>query len=326
MRATGTKPGTLVVSELAKVEGEIDVEVTATFLQNHPNTTFFVDAAAGSELTRIKTPWVLDQVEWTKEMTIRAVVWLSQETGRGILKLTQRDYADHHLSSLVAQHGSPGQVNGYVFNQLGARIRGKSKLPRGQRIILFSPHPDDDVISMGGILRKLVENGNAITVAYMTSGNLAVFDHDVRRYVDFLERMGEEAAETERRTDQLVDSLRMMSNGLKAGLSLQQALELARSFPGLAVSEVDAKEARMVGKTAVEYSKDESKREGSVAMQRAPGGVLRVAEDVGDAVDRTVRHVGRVDLEALAEQGALARECRTTEMTGAIMAQLDEAG
>jgi glucosamine-6-phosphate deaminase len=174
------------------VEGEIDVEVTATFLQNHPNTTFFVDAAAGSELTRIKTPWVLDQVEWTKEMTIRAVVWLSQVTGRGILKLTQRDYADHHLSSLVAQHGSPGQVNGYVFNQLGARIRGKSKLPRGQRIILFSPHPDDDVISAGGILRKLVENENEITVAYMTSGNIAVFDHDVRRHVDFIERLARE--------------------------------------------------------------------------------------------------------------------------------------
>jgi glucosamine-6-phosphate deaminase len=174
------------------VEGEVDVEVAATFLQGHPNTTFYVDEAAASELTRIATPWVLDQVEWTKEMTIRAVIWLSQQTGRGILKLTQRDYSDHHLSSLVSAHGSPGAVNGYVFNQLGARIRGKSKLPRGQRIVLFSPHPDDDVISAGGILRKLVENENEITVAYMTSGNIAVFDHDVRRYVDFIERLARE--------------------------------------------------------------------------------------------------------------------------------------
>jgi len=174
------------------VEGEVDVEVAATFLQDHPNTTFYLDSAAGSELTRIRTPWVLNEVKWTKEMTIRAVVWLSEQTGRGILKLTQRDYADHHLSSLVAKYGSPGGVNGYVFNQLGARIRGKSKLPAAQRIILFSPHPDDDVISAGGILRKLVENENEITVAYMTSGNIAVFDHDVRRYVDFIERLAVE--------------------------------------------------------------------------------------------------------------------------------------
>ena len=96
------------------------------------------------------------------------------------------------MSSLVAKFGSPGEVNGKVFNLLGAKIRGKSKLPVGRRIIVFSPHPDDDVISMGGILRKLVENDNEIIVAYMTSGNIAVFDHDVRRYVDFLERLAAE--------------------------------------------------------------------------------------------------------------------------------------
>ena len=174
------------------VEGGIDVEVAATFLQNHPNTTFYVDRAAGAELTRIATPWLLDEVEWTPELTVRAVVWLSQKVGRGVLKLTQRDYAEHKMSSLVARYRTPGAVNGEVFNTLGAKIRGKSKLPRGKRIICFSPHPDDDVISMGGILRKLVENENEITVAYMTSGNIAVFDHDVRRYVDFMERLAAE--------------------------------------------------------------------------------------------------------------------------------------
>jgi len=174
------------------VEGEIDLEVAATFLQRHPNTTFYVDRAAGAELTRIATPWLLDEVEWTSELAVRAVVWLSEAVGRGILKLTQRDYAEHKLSSLTARYGTPGAVNGEVFNILGAKIRGKSKLPRGKRIICFSPHPDDDVISMGGILRKLVENENEMTVAYMTSGNIAVFDHDVRRYVDFLERLAGE--------------------------------------------------------------------------------------------------------------------------------------
>src|SRR5690606_29994603 len=83
-------------------------------------------------------------------------------------------------------------VNGEVFNALGAKIRGKSKLPSGKRIICFSPHPDDDVISMGGILRKLVENGNEIVVAYQTSGNIAVFDHDVRRYMDFMSRVSQD--------------------------------------------------------------------------------------------------------------------------------------
>jgi glucosamine-6-phosphate deaminase len=171
------------------VEGEVDVEVAATFLQQHANTTFYIDRPAAADLTRFATPWLLDEVQWTPELSVRAVVWLSQQTGKAILKLTQRDYAEHKLSSLVARFGSPGTANGEVFNMLGAKIRGKSKLPRSARIVVFSPHPDDDVISMGGILRKLIENKNELTVAYMTSGNIAVFDHDVRRYVDFMVRL-----------------------------------------------------------------------------------------------------------------------------------------
>ncbi len=171
------------------VEGDVSVEVAATFLQRHPNTTFYVDGAAAVELTRIATPWLLDEVKWSEELILRAVVWLSQKTGTAILKLTQSDYAEHQLSSLVARYGSAGAVNGEVFNTLGAKIRGRSKLPRGKKIVCFSPHPDDDVISMGGILHKLAENDNQIIVAYMTSGNIAVFDHDVRRYVDVLQRL-----------------------------------------------------------------------------------------------------------------------------------------
>ena len=174
------------------VEGEVDHEVAATFLQRHGNTTFYVDSAAAASLTRLATPWLVGPVKWTEPAAVRAVVWLSRETGRAILKLTQRDYSEHRLSSLVAAYGSPGALNGVVFNALGAKIRGRSKLARGKRIVCFSPHPDDDVISMGGILRKLVENGNGIVVAYMTSGNLAVFDHDVRRHLDFLRRLAAE--------------------------------------------------------------------------------------------------------------------------------------
>ena len=174
------------------VEGEIDREVAATFLQRHSNTTFYLDHAAAANLTRVATPWLVDEVTWTPQLIIRAVTWLAVQTGTAILKLTQADYANHQLSSLVARYGKPGVANGEVFNALGAKIRGKSKLPRGQRVICFSPHPDDDVISMGGILRKFVENANDIHVAYMTSGNIAVFDHDVRRHMDFLVRLHDE--------------------------------------------------------------------------------------------------------------------------------------
>jgi glucosamine-6-phosphate deaminase len=174
------------------VEGEVDHEVAATFLQRHPNTTFYLDHPAAAALTRVATPWLMGPVDWTPSLVVRAVVWLSHQTGKAILKLTQGDYAEHRLSALVARYGSPGALNGEVFNALGAKIRGRSKLPREKRIACFSPHPDDDVISMGGILHKLAVNGNDITVAYMTSGNLAVFDHDVRRHVDFLRRLAGE--------------------------------------------------------------------------------------------------------------------------------------
>jgi glucosamine-6-phosphate deaminase len=174
------------------VEGDVDHEIAATFLQRHPNTTFFLDGPAAAALTRVATPWLLGPVEWTPGMVVQAVVWLSHQCGKAILKLTQGDYTEHRLSSLVSRYGSPGALNGEVFNALGAKIRGRSKLPRGERIACFSPHPDDDVISMGGILHKLAVNGNDITVAYMTSGNLAVFDHDVRRHVDFMRRLAGE--------------------------------------------------------------------------------------------------------------------------------------
>ncbi len=170
------------------VEGDIHPDVAATYLQTHPAVTVYLDRAAASELTRVATPWLLGEVSWNPALETEAVIWLSLRVGKSILRLSTRDYRDHHLSSLVARYGSAGPINGEVFNRLISKIRGKSKLPSGRRVLVFSPHPDDDVISMGGILRKLVENGNRITVAYQTSGNIAVFDHEVRRYLDFLER------------------------------------------------------------------------------------------------------------------------------------------
>ena len=170
------------------VEGEIDHAIAATYLQQHPNTTVYLDRAAAADLTRVKTPWLLGEVEWTDERTVEAVVWLSEVTGKSILKLDDVDYREHHLTGLLSRHASSGSLNGAVFNALTAKVRGMSKLPRGKRIILFAPHPDDDVISAGGILWKLHQNQNQILVAYQTSGNIAVFDHEVRRYLDFLRR------------------------------------------------------------------------------------------------------------------------------------------
>src|SRR5437773_513092 len=170
------------------VEGEVSQDVAATFLQRHANATAYLDLAAAAELTRIKTPWVLGPVEWTPELTERAVVWLAEQTGKAILKLTARDYTEHHLSPLLSKYGAAGPINGAIFNSLRDKIRGRRKLPTRKSVVLFFPHPDDDVISMGGLLRKLWENENATVVAYMTSGNIAVFDHDVRRHLDFVER------------------------------------------------------------------------------------------------------------------------------------------
>src|SRR5207247_619328 len=162
--------------------------VAATFLQRHANATAYLDLAAAAELTRIKTPWVLGPVEWTPELTERAVVWLAEQTGKAILKLTAREYTEHHLSPLLSKYGAAGPINGTIFNSLRDKIRGRRRLPTRKSVVVFSPHPDDDVISMGGLLRKLWENENATVVAYMTSGNIAVFDHDVRRHLDFVER------------------------------------------------------------------------------------------------------------------------------------------
>ena len=190
------------------VEGEVDHAVAATFLQRHANATVYCDAAAAVDLTRIVTPWLVDEVAWTPQLEVRAVAWLSQKVAKAILKLTERDYGMHHLGSLLSRHGQAGVVNGLVFNSLGSRIRGRSKLPKEQKVICFSPHPDDDVISAGGIIRKLHLNGNEVQVAYMTAGSIAVFDHDVLRYVDVLERLAASDLLEQQRVRALGDTVR----------------------------------------------------------------------------------------------------------------------
>ena len=235
------------------VEGEIDLQGAATFLQRHPATTFHVDRAASAELTRVATPWLVDEVTWTDDLVERAVVWMSLRSGRAILKLTMQDYADNHLSSLVARYGTAGEVNGFVFNRIGARIRGRSKLPSGRRIICFSPHPDDDVISMGGILRKLVLNQNEITVAYMTSGNVAVFDHDVRRYLDWLVRVSSVNDIDAASVDAFRERVKAFLTAKHPGdidspevLDIKRAIREAEAVSGLETIGLSSREARFL--------------------------------------------------------------------------------
>nr|MBA2669963.1 glucosamine-6-phosphate deaminase [Gemmatimonadota bacterium] len=235
------------------VEGEIDPDVAATYLQKHRNATVYVDSAAAAELTRIKTPWIVGEVKWTRELETRAVIWLSNKTSKSILKLHASDYREHHLSSLLARYGSAGPLNGEIFNSTLTKIRGKSRLPFGKRIIVFSPHPDDDVISAGGILNKLHQNENDILVAYQTSGNIAVFDHEVRRYLDFLRRFGRDFEIDAPDTRQLVAEMERFLESKEPGQvdtppvqKIKQSIREAEAVSGIQTFGMKREQARFL--------------------------------------------------------------------------------
>lgn len=186
------------------VEGYSTTSIPATFLQDHPNTQFLLDEAAASNLTRVESPWLLEEIEWDPATIRRAVIDLSEDVGKAILKLTDADYNEQGLQDLLAAHGSAYDINLRVFRHLQATITG---WPGGKpehekqvgdrpghrddifpkRVIVFSPHPDDDVISMGGTLIRLVDQGHEVHIAYQTSGNIAVFDEDALRFSEFVE-------------------------------------------------------------------------------------------------------------------------------------------
>lgn len=169
------------------VEEAPSSQVSATYLQLHNNATFYVDRAAAGELTREKTPWLVRRVDWTPEAAKRAVIWLSKETGKAILRLDASDFHAHQLHDLIHVSGGVDDLCQRVFEDLRQRVISHDALPKKQKVIVFSPHPDDDVISMGGMLHALVRNGNDVTVAYMTNGSVAVFDQDVLRHLRFVE-------------------------------------------------------------------------------------------------------------------------------------------
>jgi len=174
------------------VEENVSSNVTASFLQKHPNTTFYLDKEAAAELTSVATPWVFGPCEWDEKLQRHAVIWLAFKLKKPILKLTYEDYTENGLIDLMRNCGGAYNLNISVFRQLMQTITG---WPGGKeehkRILILSPHPDDDVISMGGTLVRLVEQGHEAHVAYMVSGYLSVFDHIVSRYADFVREFNE---------------------------------------------------------------------------------------------------------------------------------------
>ncbi|TMU57069.1 glucosamine-6-phosphate deaminase [Flagellimonas algicola] len=180
------------------VEGEISSQVPATYLQEHSNCTFVLDKGAASELTRHKTPWLVDEsLTWSEQLTAKAIVWLCRQTGKSILSLTDKDYNDNGMSGLLTSQESY-DLNIKMFNRLQHTITGwpggkpnaddtnrpERAQPESKRVIIFSPHPDDDVISMGGTFDRLVQQGHDVHVAYQTSGNIAVSDTEALKFAE----------------------------------------------------------------------------------------------------------------------------------------------
>jgi glucosamine-6-phosphate deaminase len=189
------------------VEGEVDSAIAASHLQGHRDARFMLDSAAAAQLTRCRSPWLIGRVDWTPMRIRQAVVWLAEQTDTAILKLTDEHYNEHHLQELLASHGPAYNINLAVFRDMQSTITGwpagkPRKARRGgesiadaseqfpKRIVIFSPHPDDDVISMGGTFCRLVDQGHEVHVAYQTSGCIAVFDDNVLDRANFLRSIG----------------------------------------------------------------------------------------------------------------------------------------
>ena len=187
------------------IEGEVSEEYPATFLQNHDDIEVVIDEAAAQELTRVKEPWLIaPPQEWSDKLVRKAVIWLCQVVGKPILKLTHQDYIKNSLSDLLERVGTYDKINIRVFNEIQHIISGwpggkpnaddstrpVPSSPYPKRVIIFSPHPDDDVISMGGTFNRLIEQGHDVHVAYQTSGNVAVYDDVVLQNIDTAKEMG----------------------------------------------------------------------------------------------------------------------------------------
>lgn len=181
------------------VEGDVTEQIPASILQQHEDCTFVIDEAAATELTRIKSPWLTGDCEWTPQMIKRAVVHMALKVNKSVLSLTSNDYLENGLSDLLVEKGDAYEINLQVFYLLRDSITGwpggkpgahipahpERSEPHPKKCVIFSPHPDDDIISMGGTFMRLHDQGHEVHVAYQTSGNIAVTDEFVTRFLDF---------------------------------------------------------------------------------------------------------------------------------------------
>jgi len=233
------------------IEGDITSHVPATYLQEHHNTTFVLDEGASEELTRVKTPWLVTSCAWTEALKLKAVVWLSELTNKAILKLTDKDYNDNGMSGLLTEEGTAYDLNIKMFNKMQHTITGwpggkpnaddtnrpERSTFQKKRIIIFSPHPDDDVISMGGTFDRLVEQGHDVHVAYQTSGNIAVSDEEALKFAEISKALNSNSIEAvniidflNKKTDNDVDSIEVRK--LKGLIRRSESL-LATRYLGL---------------------------------------------------------------------------------------------
>lgn len=226
------------------VEGEVTSVIPSSFLQKHKNVKVFIDRAAAENLTRTEAPWLCGMCNWTEDLACQAVVWVSNRAAKPILKLTNEDYSEHGLSELLLEENGAYGLNIKIFNRLQNTITGwpggkpnaddstrpERSEPARKRVILFSPHPDDDVISMGGTFMRLVDQGHEVHVAYQTSGNIAIHDHDARRFAEFMLEYGEAQGF---KNDEMEDKYRRVIQFLENKKQGEPDIPEVRSIKGL---------------------------------------------------------------------------------------------
>ncbi|WP_419801518.1 glucosamine-6-phosphate deaminase [Mucilaginibacter sp.] len=208
------------------VEGEISSDVPATYLQLSDNVEFVLDEGAAEQLTRFNTPWLVKDCVWTEKLIKKAVIWLASTLNKPVLKLTEEDYNNHGMAQLATEKGPVYNINIDIFNQVQHTITGwpggkpnaddsqrpERAEPAKKRVIVFSPHPDDDVISVGGTFIRLVDQGHDVHVAYQTSGNNAVWDDDALRYLEFAIDFAKSQHQDVSQLDSLYNSMRDFSH------------------------------------------------------------------------------------------------------------------
>ena len=232
------------------IEGQISTSVPATYLQQHNNTTFILDEEASSELTRVKTPWLVKSCVWDSTLKLKAVTWLSALLSKPILKLTDKDYNDNGMSGLLSEEGTAYDLNIKMFNRLQSTITGwpggkpfaddsnrpERATPSKKRVIIFSPHPDDDVISMGGTFDRLVQQGHEVHIAYQTSGNIAVSDEEAFKFAEVSKGLSSDSKELNdiiefienKKGNDVIDSLAVRK--LKGSIRKSESLAATRYF------------------------------------------------------------------------------------------------